>query len=181
MIQAQRRRVNQKLYQAELLLKAAQQSENELNLVAWQQACHEAALNALEAAQLAFLREVAAVYRLPVQAVSRPEDLQNLAEERQQRLPELQHLQGAWRDPVHPLSRLEPALKALRQTPAADEAPQAGEWMPEFAEETQPSLIPLVAEEDFASLEEKQLAEASLMLKALKELLQELREQLLEQ
>lgn len=180
MIQAQRRRTNQKLFQAGLLLQAAQQPEDDLQRVAWQQTCYEAALNALEAAQLAFLREVAAVYRLPVQAVFSAEDLQQLASARQQRLPELERLQAAWKDPAHPLSRLQPSLQALRQAPAAEEVPEAGDWMPEFAENQQ-ALIPLVAEDDYATLEEKHLAEAALLHQVLKGLLQELREQLLEQ
>ena len=171
MIQAQRTRVNQKLYQARLLLDAAEQPQDELNRVAWQQACHEAALNALEAAEVAFLRELAAVYRLNLQAVNQAGDLETLAEERQQLLPELKRLKAEFTDPGSALSRLQPTLQALRQPPTASS----------HQEETEESgRISLVTSEEPLSLEERQRADARAMQQTLNRLIQELREQLLE-
>jgi len=171
MIQAQRTRVNQKLYQARLFLDAAAQVQDELNQVAWQQACHEAALNALEAAELAFLRELAAVYRLNLQAVNQAKDLESLAQERQQLLPELKRLKAEFADPASALSRLKPALLALRKPPAASDVALDAE---------ESSRISLLSSEQPLSLEERQLADARAMQQALSNLIQELREQLLE-
>ncbi|WP_404418643.1 DUF6586 family protein [Marinospirillum sp.] len=170
MIQAQRSRANQKLYQASLLLDAAAQPQDELNQVAWQQACHEAALNALEAAEIAFLRELAVAYRLNLQAVKEAGDLEKLAAERQQQLPELKRLQAEFRNPASPLSRLQPALLALRQPPAVSDGPEVDEG----------ARISLASAEEPQTLEERQLADARAMHQAMKSLFQELREQLLE-
>jgi|GEM_PF-2224433 len=171
MIQAQRTRVNQKLYQARLFLDAAAQPQDELNQVAWQQTCHEAALNALEAAEVAFLRELAVAYRLNLRAVKEAADLEKLAAERQQQLPELKRLQAEFRNPASPLSRLHPALLALRQPPSASPEPE----LPEPG-----ARISLASADESQTLEERQLEDARAMHETLNSLIQKLREQLLE-
>lgn len=171
MIQAQRTRVNQKLYQARLFLEAANHPQDELSQVTWQQACHEAALNALEAAEVAFLRELAAIYRLNLQVVQQARDLEKLAEERQQQLPELKQLQAEFSNPASALSRLKPTLQALRQAPAVGREPETASG----------ASIPLLSSDEPQTLEERQLADAQAMQQAMSCLFQELREQLLEQ
>ena len=182
MIQAQRNRVNQALYQARLLLKAAADWPDELSLLAWQQTCYEAALRALDQARVAFLRELAAVYRLDVRKVASAADLQQLAAERQQRLPELERFNTSFADPFQPLSRLSLLLDELNRAAVPAEAPAAGNWMPE----DQPNAsavdrISLIAVEDadsesVCSKEQKQLLQALEIHQALQQLIQELRE-----
>ncbi|MBE0506114.1 MAG: hypothetical protein IBX50_05250 [Marinospirillum sp.] len=182
MIQAQRNRVNQALYQARLLLKAAADWQDELSLLAWQQTCYEAALRALDQARVAFLRELAAVYRLDVRKVASAADLQQLAAARQQRLPELERFNTRFADPFQPLSRLSLLLDELNRAAVPAEAPAAGNWMPE----DQPTAlvidrINLIAMEDtnsesVHSKEKKQLLQALDIHQALQQLIQELRE-----
>lgn len=183
MIQAQRNRVNQALYQARLLLKAAADWPDELSLLAWQQTCYEAALRALDQARVAFLRELAAVYRLDVRKVASAADLQQLAAERQQRLPELERFTASFADPFQPLNRLPLLLDELNRAAVPAEAPAAGNWMPE----DQPAIaansdrISLIAVEDtegesVRSKEQKQLLQALDIHQALQQLIQELRE-----
>lgn len=170
MIQAQRKQVNQKLYQAGLFLQAATElHQDELTLLAWQQACYEAALNALEAARLAFWRELAAASGLPAQAVNSLADLHALAVESQRQLPELTRFEQAFTDPSSPLNYFNSALARLRRVAAASPPP---------VEPSSPAE--LLAVEPEQSQEEEQLADAAKMLDAMRALIQELRGQLLE-
>ncbi|WP_114416512.1 DUF6586 family protein [Marinospirillum perlucidum] len=183
MIETQRSRVNQKLYQARLFIEAGQEFREELTRVAWQQACHEAALNALESAQLAFLREIAAAYRLNPQLVNSQEDLQREAAKREQQLPELVRLQAAQQDLTNPLSRLTATLDFMRRAPLAGSAvPEAVAVQEEVAVaalEASGNIL-LVNVQESSSPEMQQLADARGMHLALKSLVEELREGLRE-
>ncbi|SFX42382.1 DUF6586 family protein [Marinospirillum alkaliphilum] len=195
MIQAQRLRVNQKLHQARLMQQAAAQPvTDELNQLAWQQACIEAAVLALEAARLAFLRELAAIHRLDVRAVQQAADLRTLAAAREQALPELDQLEAAFNNPQHPLWQLKALLAEVNRIPAPTAAPAAGEWMPEApatpaASPATPvkSLIPLAQLEETdaskasgPSREMQQLESIKNCLNAMQALIRQLREQLYE-
>ena len=171
------RRVNQKLYQARLLLEAAFQPEDELNQVAWQQACYEAALAALDASLRAFARELAAAYRLPVEAVEGLQDLQGLADLRHQTLPELQRLEAALQDHTSPLGYLKPALAALELPPEARE--DAEERWHQAAARSIEQQIP-VLNLDQSDPETLRLHQAKQMQAELHRLIQALREQLVE-
>lgn len=83
-------RTRQLFYQARLLLDAAHQPHDPLVEVAWQETCYEAALGALLKIELSFLRELAEAYRLQPQRVQTPIDLQQQAQQRDQRLYELE-------------------------------------------------------------------------------------------
>lgn len=194
MIQAQRLRVNQKLHQARLMQQAALQPvTDELNQLAWQQACIEAAVLALDAARLAFLRELAAIHRLDVRAVQQPQDLRQLAVAREQALPELDQFEAAFNSPEHPLWRLKALLAEVHRIPAPTAAPAAGDWMPEAptTSTAEPhrsaiSLIPVEQLVDKAtdstihSREKQQLGDVKNCLNAMQALIQQLREQLYE-
>src|SRR5690606_17562310 len=109
-------------------------------------------------------------------------DLQQLAAERQQRLPELERFTASFADPFQPLNRLPLLLDELNRAAAPAEAPAAGNWMPE----DQPNAsavdrISLIAVEDaegesVRSKEQKQLLQALEIHQALQQLIQELRE-----
>lgn len=183
MIRAQRSRVNQKLHQASLLLQAAGSvAQDEMNQLAWQQACLEAAVLALDAARLAFLRELAAIYRLDVRAVQQATDLRRLAADREQVLPELDAFEAAFREPGQPLALLGGLLKDVNRIPAASDSPAAGDWMPEFNEPvptaTRIPLLDAAQVDEPISRETQQLVVAARCHQALKSLIQSLREQL---
>lgn len=83
-------RTRQLFYQVRLLLDAAHQPHDPLVEVAWQETCYEAALGALLKIELSFLRELAEAYRLQPQRVHALADLQQQAQQRDQRLYELE-------------------------------------------------------------------------------------------
>lgn len=198
MIQAQRLRVNQKLHQARLMQQAALQPvTDELNQLAWQQACIEAAVLALDAARLAFLRELAAIYRLDVRAVQQPQDLRQLAATREQAVPEVEQFEAAFNHPDQPLWQLKKLLNEVHQIPAPKAAPAAGDWMPEVSSTAtadtslNTAVIPLIPVEQLAdhyaasqeegrSHERQQLESIKSCLNALQALIRQLREQLYE-
>ena len=170
----ERRRVNQKLHQARLLLMAAKEPQDELQQLAWQQTCYEAALAALQGAFLAFLRELAAAYRLPATQVLKTADLERLAAVRQQRLPELQQLKAYQTDPAGALAALQADLAQL-------ELQKLPEAAAEDAWQAKQGDIPLHSvDREEGSLEERQLVKAEDYLKQLQTLFATLREQLLE-
>ncbi|ODC02947.1 hypothetical protein BFW38_04680 [Terasakiispira papahanaumokuakeensis] len=131
MIQAQRSRVNQKLYHARLLLDQADQNADPLVAPAWQQACVDSACWALEQVRVAMLRELAALYRLDVARADDLDELVRLAAQRDQHLPEV----ALWREAQQPegvWGRLSRQLAQLQAVPVG-EGKALGDWMPEAA------------------------------------------------
>lgn len=131
MIQAQRSRVNQKLYHARLLLDQADQNSDPLVAPAWQQACVDSACWALEQVRVAMLRELAALYRLDVARVGDVDDVVHLAAQRDQQLPEV----ALWRQAQAPegvWGRLSRHLIQLQAVPVG-EGKALGDWMPDAA------------------------------------------------
>ncbi len=137
-----RSRVNQKLHQAWLLLEAAAHQADPLQEVAWQQACYEGAIKALEGAGRAFLKELASAYRLPPEGIRSVNDLQQLADRRSQTLPELVKWDIAARDKRHPLGQLNEHLRWMELQglkPAAPSAPSTQGDIPLLVQEDNPN------------------------------------------